>query len=269
MRGPPALPRLRERGPPTGLPLPLEPAATWPAAALSYKSQSRLPRANAQEDFFERVLDKKFLKTIDLIWDNPPVRPALYQPRAFSRASEQHLCKQHISQRSSRARRSTRRQRPRRRSCAHSQRAACPLPCCFRFRCYTWPLYARSSICHRWGGGDPNPNPNPNLNPTPNPNLTLTLTLTGAGHHPATRPRLQDRERGGAFQVPVLVLLSNTAAARRRVYRRRRGSSSYRTRRGRPGRLIIASTSRERAGAHPLFTPRCTPRRHSRHESRD
>jgi len=29
-----------------------------------------------QEDFFERVLDKKFLKTIDLIWDNPPYTSA-------------------------------------------------------------------------------------------------------------------------------------------------------------------------------------------------
>ena len=29
-----------------------------------------------QEDFFERVLDKKFLKTVDLIWDNPPYTSA-------------------------------------------------------------------------------------------------------------------------------------------------------------------------------------------------
>ena len=105
----------------------LGPVATWPAAALrpdqarpaaalSHKPQRRLPRATAQEDFltltnpspnpnqedfFERVLDKKFLKTIDLIWDNPPVRPAPHQPRASpapaphqpracSRPSEQH-----------------------------------------------------------------------------------------------------------------------------------------------------------------------------------
>merc|ERR1711924_503508 len=27
-------------------------------------------------DFFERVLDKKFLKTVDLIWDNPPYTSA-------------------------------------------------------------------------------------------------------------------------------------------------------------------------------------------------
>lgn len=114
-------------------------------AALSHKSQSRLPCANAQEDFFTRVLDKKFLKTIDLIWDNPPVRPAPYQPCAFPRASEQHSTSLSSASRG----RSTRRQRPRRRSCAHSQRAACPLPCCFRSRFYTWPLCARSWTCHR------------------------------------------------------------------------------------------------------------------------
>ena len=33
----------------------------------------------AQEDFFTRVLDTKFLETIDLIWDNPPVRPGPHQ----------------------------------------------------------------------------------------------------------------------------------------------------------------------------------------------
>ena len=74
----------------------LRPDQARPAAALSHKPQRRLPRATAQEDFltltnpnpnpiqedfFERVLDKKFLKTIDLIWDNPPVRPAPHPPR--------------------------------------------------------------------------------------------------------------------------------------------------------------------------------------------
>ena len=121
------------------------------------------------------MLDKKFLKTIDLIWDNPPVRPAPYQSHALSRPSVQHLCEQHIPESAhsitSRAPQYTSaetKEKVLRALAASGLPFAMLLPISVLHVAFVREILDMSQV-GRSGNPNPNPNPNPNTNPDPDP----------------------------------------------------------------------------------------------------